>query len=344
MNYSNDSSSDDSTHPKSYFLRVTALLIGILLLLSAGMAKVKATSVEGGDSDFVLDSMDEELGIATGHYASHDILLGVHSGVGGTTSEVAHWSFVATSPTDAPVVTTVKYFLHNGAGLHPAPALVMTAAQIADIATAAGIWNGSGANVELVPALTDATADIHVHMDATSGCGPGAIGCAEFSYFLAHNPAGYGAGTGHPVPGDPGPHPQHMMASQMVVGATQEMTMYSHTGIPPGPGAVIPWYSGAPGLIPAASFDFLTVAIQEFGHHLGLGHNDFLHGHPADIALSPMNGILPFGNDSRRILQPSDTAAIIHLYGAIPEPSSIVLALMAFGGLIAYGFRKRCAR
>ena len=121
--------------------------------------------------------------------------------------------------------------------------------------------------------------------------------------------------------------------------------MYSHTGIPPGPGAVVPWYSGPAAGIPAGSLDFLTVAIQEFGHHLGLSHNDAAHGHPAaEIALSPMNGLLPAGNALRRTLQPTDTAAIVHIYGAIPEPSSIVLALMAFGGLIAYGFRKRCAR
>ena len=135
-----------------------------------------------------------------------------------------------------------------------------------------------------------------------------------------------------------------MMASQTIAGATQEMTMYSHTGIPPGPGALVPWYSGAAAGIPAGSLDYLTVAIHEFGHHLGLGHNDVPHGHPAaEIALSPMNGILPFGNALRRSLQPTDIAAIVHIYG-IPEPSSIVLAVMAFGGLMVCGFRKRCPR
>jgi hypothetical protein len=308
------------------------------LLVSAAATKVEATSVgEGGG--FVEDWVDEEAGLAGGHYGSHDLLInpgidGPHTNSGGAAgSELAHWSWVATSPTDLPALTTVKYFLHNGAGLHGA-APAMTAAQVADIATAAGIWNASGANVVLVPVATDAAADLHVHMDTTSGCGGGAIGCAEFTYFLAHNPAGYGAGSGHPVPGDPGPHPQHMMAGNTLGPLLQELTMYSG----------VTWYSGPAVGIPVGSLDYLSVAIQEFGHHLGLGHNDVAHGHPAgEIALSPMNGLLPFGV-TRRVLEPTDTAAIVHLYGAVPEPSAIILAVMGFGGLIAGGWLKRRAR
>ncbi len=214
----------------------------------------------------------------------------------------------------------------------------MTAAQLADIATAAGIWNASGANVKLVAVAADALADIHVHMDAVLGCGSGSIGCAESSYFLAHNPGGYGAGSGHPVPGSPAPHPQHMMASQLVVGATQELTMNSHFGAPLAP---VPWYSGPAAGIPAGSLDFLAVAIQEFGHHLGLAHNDVPHGHPAaEIALSPMNGLLPFGNALRRTLQPTDTTAIVHLY-RVPEPSSMVSAAFGFLALAAWVWRRR---
>ncbi len=143
------------------------------------------------------------------------------------------------------------------------------------------------------------------------------------------------------MPGDPGPHPQHMMASQTVVGATQELTMYSHFGVPLAP---VPWYSGPAAGIPAGSLDFLTVAIQEFGHHLGLGENDAAHGHAAgEIALSPMNGILPFGNALRRTLQPTDTAAIIHLYGVIPEPSSMALLGIGLFGLLPFVRRRRRA-
>lgn len=325
------------------FHKVTALAVtGIFLLLSAGMTETRAAAIDGsGGSGFVQDWVDEESGVAGGHYASHDHLIhpgidGSHTNFDGTNSipgtELAHWSWVGTSPTDAPAVTAVKYFLHNGVGLHGA-ASPMTAPQVADIAAAAGVWNASGANVALVPVLSDAAADVHVHRDTTSGCGAGPIGCSEFAYFTSHNPAGYGAGSGHPVPGDPGPHPQHKMAGNTVIPLLQKLTIYDG----------FTWYSGAAGGIPNGSLDFLTVAIQEFGHHLGLGHNSAANGHAADVALSPVNGILPSGNALRRTLQPTDVAAITHLYGAIPEPSSIMLAVLALLGLLASGSRKRCA-
>ncbi len=99
------------------------------------------------------------------------------------------------------------------------------------------------------------------------------------------------------------------------------------------------WYSGAAGGIGGGSLDFLTVAIQEFGHLLGLEHNDSGGPHP-DFALSPMNGILPSGTATRRALVASDTAAIVHLYGVIPEPSTFALTLLGMLGLALHGSRR----
>jgi hypothetical protein len=92
----------------------------------------------------------------------------------------------------------------------------------------------------------------------------------------------------------------------------QQMTMLSN----------VTWHSG-PGAPPAGSHDFLTVAIHEFGHHLGLNHNgNASTGHLADEALSPMNGVLPAGT-MRRTLQPTDIDAICHLYGCAPQPLTV---------------------
>lgn len=229
----------------------------------------------------------------------------------------AHWSWVATPPTDAPTVTAVSYFVDTGA--HGGSA-ALTAGQISDIHAAAAIWNTSGANVSITLAASDATADIHVHMDTTSGCGS-ALGCAEFAYFVAHDALTYGDA-----------HPQHEMASNKFFNLVQEMTMHDDSTFAGS------WYSGAAGGIAGSEYDFLTVAIQEFGHHLGLEHNDAAAGH-GEAAVSPMNGVLSSGI-ARRTLQPSDIAAVNHLYAtaAIPEPSTALLVCM---GLVAMGATRR---
>ncbi len=190
----------------------------------------------------------------------------------------------------------------------------MTAAQIADIGTAAGIWNASGANLFLSVAASDAAADIHVHVDTTSGCGAGGIGCSEFTFFIAHDALTYGDS-----------HPQHEMASNTITPLFQELTMLDDSTFTGS------WYSGSAGGIVGSDLDFLTVAIQEFGHHLGLEHNDSGAGH-GDFGSSPMNGILPAGT-TRRVLVGADTAATIHLYGVIPEPSTLTLTALGMLGL-----------
>ena len=185
---------------------------------------------------------------------------------------------------------------------------------------AVAVFNASGANVNLTLAPDDASADIHMHMDTTSACGVGALGCAAFGAF------GHGLSYSDT-------HPQHKMASNTAFPGTQVLTMYDDATFGGS------WYSGAAGGIPGGDFDFLTVAIQEVGHHLGLEHNDSTAGH-GDFGSSPLNGLLAPGDATRRTLQISDTAALVHLYGAIPEPSTLTLAVLGIAGLAAQRRRR----
>ncbi len=257
-------------------------------------------------------------GTDTGDSGAHDFTIDPSSH-----GHAAHWSWVATPPTDAPTVTPISYFLHSSA--HGGAA--MSAAQVSDIHAAAATWSASGANLSLTSAASDAIADIHVHMDTSSACG-GGIGCAAFTFFNAHDSLLYGDS-----------HPQHEMRSNTppdtlgpCPGAfCQELTMFDDSTFGPS------WYSGAAAGI-GGDLDFLTVAIQEFGHHLGLEHNDSGGPHP-DFASSPMNGLLPSGT-TRRVLVASDTAATIHLYGVVPEPSTFALTLLGMLGLALHGARR----
>lgn len=266
----------------------------------------------------VIDRYDPVTGLVYAHVAEHDFLIapGTHGDPG---VEPAHWSWVASSPTDAPTVTSVPYFIHS----HVADPI--SATQLDRLHDAAAVWNTSGANVVLTEVFSDPAAGIHVHNDSTSGCSGGAIGCAAFSYFTSHNPSGYPPGSGHPEPAHAGlTHPQHLM------GGLQTLTMLT---------GGVTWYSGSSSTVPVGEHDYMTVVIQEFGHHLGLTHPDdpglVPHG---DQGTSPMLSGLPPAT-SRRVLTGSDTDAIEHLYGVIPSPGA--LSLLALSGLVGCRRRRR---
>lgn len=287
---------------------VKSLVGGILgCFLFAFYTVAPAEAGEGA----VIDWVDELNGITKAHIATHDQII--------STTDHGHASHLTFMPSAPPSggILTVSYFIHSHAGAN-----ALSAGQIARIQGAAGVWNGAGANVMLSEVLTDASADIHVHGDSTSGCGGGALGCSEFAFFTAHSGT-YADSDSH-----------HEMASNLDgFGTLQELTQLRRSD----------WYTGASaGGIGASEFDYMTVAIQEFGHHLGLGHNSGASAH-ADTALSPMNGTLPFGT-VRRTLQPADIAAIQHTYGVIPEPGSLMLAILGGAGLVGYGFLRRRKR
>ena len=256
------------------------------VFLSAG-STASADFTHGGP---VIDNVDELTGITNAHIAGHDFLIDPAS----HDAEAAHWSWVSTSPTDFPTITSVSYFIHDHG---PGPDAI-SATQFDRLHDAAAVWNTSGANVVLTEIFSPGTEDIHVHNASTSACGsfPPVLGCAAFSYSTGHNAGGYPPGSGHPAM--PGAfHPQHLMTS---IGGPQTLTMQT------GPS----WYSGAdPGLIGAGEHDYMTVAIQEFGHHLGLTHpTDPGAGHPDD-GTSPMRGTLGTGV-ANRISMPSSISTV----------------------------------
>ena len=83
------------------------------------------------------------------------------------------------------------------------------------------------------------------------------------------------------------------------------------------PGDLVP--NGIGGMVP--DYDFLTVALHEVGHALGLGHSN----NPAAVMYPQYTG-------GKRTLHMDDIAGIRMIYG-VPEPSSLVLLVV--GGVTA---------
>ena len=312
-------------HRLATALAVVTTIVAFATMNSSGaLATVITDSLnENTGGHVVIDSVDVETGLVRAHISLHDFLVdpATHDKPAPPT-HASHWSWV--NPTPPAALTTVKYYLHNHGG-----ADTLSVAQIDRIHDAAAVWNTAGANIHLLEVGVDTAAEIHVHGSGTSGCGGGAIGCAEFSFFLGHNIDGLGStGTGY-LDGDE----QHHMAGNVeapfsFLNTRQVLTQLTRSD----------WYTGASaGGIGSAELDYMTVAIQEFGHHLGLAHPNETGGHPtSETDISPMNGGLPAGV-TRRVLQPSDIAAAQHLYG-VPEPSSFGLGII---GLVALSAHRR---
>ena len=70
------------------------------------------------------------------------------------------------------------------------------------------------------------------------------------------------------------------------------------------------------------AIDYHTVALHEFGHALGLGHSVVVGSVMEAIYTGP-----------RRTLGPDDIAGIQAIYGVVPEPSSLLLAMVGLIGL-----------
>ncbi len=142
------------------------------------------------------------------------------------------------------------------------------------------------------------THQIHLHEDTTSGCGGGALGCAEFAIFINHT-GEFGDGHGN-----------HLYAGEDTAGGTAEATLISGYD----------WYTGAESnSIGSSQFDYQTVATQELLHLVGLGHDSTVYSNDLEVAAnsdqrSVMHGTLSEGIQ-RRLMSTHDQGLLVELYG-----------------------------
>jgi hypothetical protein len=79
----------------------------------------------------------------------------------------------------------------------------------------------------------------------------------------------------------------------------------------------------------AGVIDFYTVALHELGHALGLGHSAVVGSVMEPIYAGP-----------RRTLHADDIAGIQAIYG-VPEPGSMLLAIVGFVGVAVWSHRRK---
>jgi Matrixin len=108
--------------------------------------------------------------------------------------------------------------------------------------------------------------------------------------------------------------------------------------------SLVNWYYDDPMVAPApGQYDFITVALHEFGHTLGLDHEgvagDTMFGRSASFVSDGMGGTVPF--DVTTLVRGLDGGTFIGskaLYTiAVPEPSTLLLAVV--GCLLLVGRR-----
>ncbi len=246
----------------------------------------------------------------------------------------------------------VKVLVHNHGNLTPEK-LDRFDDAIAEVNSAAANF-GVLLNLQTV---TKGRHNIHLHEDTTSGCGAGALGCAEFAVFIKH--------SGKFADG----HDNHRFAGEETNGGTAEATVLTRSD----------WYTGGNLSIPSGEFDYQTVAVQELLHLVGLDHDSTVYDSDDETIgntdrRSVMHGSLGQGI-VRRLMSTHDQEVLGHLYGPgqtsgdgdgggggggrpdwagrpggpnglgahnVPEPSTLVLAALGLLGSLVYcGWRRR---
>lgn len=198
-------------------------------------------------------------------------------------------------PADDALVT-VKVLIHNHSGNLDGEKLARMYDAVAEVNTA---FVGIDDVLLKLVAVTSGE-DIHLHEDSNSGCGSNALGCAEFSIFIAN--------TGEYADG----HENHLYAGEND-GGTAEATLLSNP--------LWDWYTGgdANGIANTGQYDYQTVATQELLHLVGLGHDSTVYANDTEVdnntdEQSVMHGSLA-PNTVRRFMSTHDQEVLGHLYG-----------------------------